>query len=913
MGNKVVLGLVVLAAIAGVVFLLGGSELFSGSGGADDADGSGDAGTELRNADGADGAEAEGDASRRGPTLFGRAREQRKGVGGLEGRVMDFKTGEAITDARLTLAGTGYGEESVAVQMNVDASGYFTFADVAAGDAYVLKVSDGTGRERTLPSQAVDAGELTDLGTIWLGRKGTLRGVVVDGAGKPVAGADVQVHGGGTSALEMVTNISKMFEQLDKDAEPLARAETDTKGHFAIDEIAPGPLTLVVRANGYRQALQPIVMSREGAAGGAVRLRLLTTKPIRGIVVDQEDRPIAGARVACLEQSRMESLYYGRQFSETGADGRFEIGSPPTDGEIAVIVTKEGYPTLLTNTQGGGDQRFELVGGTEVTVRLVFQHDTRPVEGAHLMGMFTEEGAGLEEGMTFASGVTDGRGETTFMARTGELQMLFFSHPDHGTTVFAGSMGRAMAGASGMASMIQGPDDLKVGSKPLRWEFKLGIGITVTGRVTDEKDQPIPGARVAAFGAMGMGSSTRTDADGRYELKNQGPPVRMVLVSKPGYVQKQKSGSSAFSAGGMHTEDFESNVVMQRAASVAGRVLRPDGKPAVGARVKAAGKGGMGMLAVLTGGSSETLTNAEGRYVLDGVPPGEKVLVMARHAGFLDAQTETFAVGEAGATQAPDLTLQEGVVLEVKVLKPDGATATGALVEVEIEASDEVDWEPFGGFGNFAEQRTARGGTTSVRDVPSGKATITASFEGHAPGRTVVDIPERGDASREVKATVTLREGVKLEGRVVDQDEQPIEGAEIMLTGADGSDMTSGPMGGAAAEPGGEGDATWVPIDHALTKKDGRFTFDGIPDTDVSLSITAKGYANAEEVFRPGRGELVVRLVKRDANTTKRLEAIDEELMELYVKMGSAKDDASRQALMQRIRTLQEEKTELER
>ena len=914
MGNKAVLGLVVLAAIAGLFFLLGGSDLLPGRAGDGDADGGGGDEAGLLGADGPDGAGDGEDGGSRGPTLFGRARADRKGVGGLEGRVMDFKTGEPVKEARITVAGTGYGDEAVAVQATVDEAGYFTITEVAAGDGYVLKVSDGSGRGRTLPSQAVDAGELTDVGTIFLGRKGTLRGVVVDGAETPIAGADVQVHGGGASAIDMVRNISKMLEQLDKDAKPLARAETDAKGAFAVPDVAPGPLTLIVRAPGYRQAMQPLVMSQEGAAGGVVRIRLLTSEPITGIVVDQNDRPIAGARVACLEENKMESLFYGRQFSETGADGRFRIESPPTDGEVAVIVSKEGYPTLLTSTTGGGDERFELVSGVEVTARLVFAADTRPVEGAHLTAMFTEKGMGMEEGMTFASGTTDSRGETTFIARPGELQMLFLSHPEHGTTVFAGAMGRAMSGAAGMASMLQGPEDVSVGSKRVTWEFKLGTGITITGTVKDPEGNPIPGVRCAAFGAMGMGSTTRSDAEGRFELKNQGPPVRMVLASKPGYVQVMK-GDVGFAAG-MHMQDAEIDVTMQRAASVSGRVLLPGGKPAVGARVKAAGKGDQGMVAALTGGAAETITNAEGRYVLDGVQPGDKVHVMARHAGYLDVQTEPFSVAQAGATQAPDLELREGLVLEVKVLRPDGSTAPGAYVEVDLTASDEVDWEPFSGYGNFSEQRTRDDGTTRVRDVPPGTATITANLDGHAPGRTRIEIPKRSGETRDVKAVVRLREGMAIEGRVVDQDDEPIEGAELMLSGLTREGQRADPSGGAVPLPVDPSSSTapdWVPTLHEMTGKDGTFTFEGIPDVRVKLDVSAKGYTNAEEVFQPGRGELVIRLTKRDAGAMQRIEAIEKELMGLYGKIGTAKDDASREALMERIRALQMQKAELEK
>lgn len=898
MGNKAVLGLVVLAAVVGLFFLLGGSDLLGGAGGGGDGPGGAeDGGGDLLGADGT-GGDAAGGAAERGPTLFGRPRAERKGRGGLEGRVMDFESGEAVKGARVTLAGTGYGGETVTQQTLADEAGRFGFAEVAAGDGYALKVSDERGRARTLPGTSVDHGGLTDVGTVWLGRKGTLEGVVVDAAGTPIREADVQVHGGSASALEMMTNLSRMLEELDKDAEPLARATTDAKGAFAIADLAPGPLTLVVRAGGYRQLTQAIVMAEEGAAGGAVTLRLIDSDPITGVVVDQTGRGVAGARVACLEQRRMDSMFYGRQFSETGPDGRFTIASPPTEGELAVIVTAEGYPTLITSTQGGGEQRFVLVGGTEVTVRIVYANDTRPVEGAQLMAMFSDEKGTMSEGMTFGSGTTDGRGEVRFVARQGQLAMLFFNHPDHGSAVYAPQAMAAMAGMGGAKPMLQGPKEAKIGTQRVTLELKLGIGITVRGRVTDEAGEPVAGARVAAFGAMGMGLPTRTDADGRYELKNQGPPVRMVLCSKPGYVQKQAEGAG-FSMAGMTLDDAERDITLQRAASVAGRVVTKNGTPVVGARVKAGSKDGMGVMSALTGGASETITNAQGRYVLDGVHPGKKVFVMGRHAGYLDAQTASFAVAEAGATQAPDLVLGEGVVLAVKVVRADGGAAGGALVEVDLDEEDSVDWDPFGGFGNFAEQRARSDGGVRIRDVPPGKATITANLDGHAPGRTTVTIPARKDGSATVEATVTLREGFPVEGRVVDEDDRPIEGADVMLQGV-------------AREGAQDGDADWVPTLHESTDARGRFRFAGVPGRSVQLTVSAEGHREGQEVFAPGRGEVVIRLARLDPDTKRRLEAIDKELMELYGSMGAAKDGASREAVMERIRALQREKAKLE-
>ncbi|MDF1702404.1 MAG: hypothetical protein P1V36_14740, partial [Planctomycetota bacterium] len=98
MGNKAVLGLIVLAAIVGLFFLSGGTDLLSGGGAGPDGGAARDDGG-LLGAEGADpDGKTAGEAAERGPTLFGRARADRKGQGELAGRVMDFKSGKPVGD-----------------------------------------------------------------------------------------------------------------------------------------------------------------------------------------------------------------------------------------------------------------------------------------------------------------------------------------------------------------------------------------------------------------------------------------------------------------------------------------------------------------------------------------------------------------------------------------------------------------------------------------------------------------------------------------------------------------------------------------------------------------------------------------------------------------------------------------------
>ncbi len=321
MDNKAVLGLIVIVALAGMFFLFGGADLFSGDG--SDQSEPATAGTDPLHADGpGDGEGApEQDAPSKGPVLFGRSRAERVGQGGVTGRVMDFETDKAIENATVVLAGRGFGDESVGHSGTTDPSGLFRFEDVAAGDGYALSVTDPAKRTRTVPSVGVDAGREKDVGVLWMGQAGELVGVVLDAAGRPLSGAEVQVHGGSGSMLELLRNMTKLFEVLDQDAAPVARATSERTGRFAVADLPRVRVRLAITAEGYAPAERQVESSDgptqvrlvKRAAGTAKRLEAVKKELMElygglASVKDEGERNALTARMLQLrkEQSALE-------------------------------------------------------------------------------------------------------------------------------------------------------------------------------------------------------------------------------------------------------------------------------------------------------------------------------------------------------------------------------------------------------------------------------------------------------------------------------------------------------------------------------------------------------------------------------------------------------------------------------
>ncbi len=886
MDNKGLLVALVVLALAAVFFLFGGTDLFQGgSGGDGDTATIDEDDTALTAKKGAQDAETDEEPKSSGPVLFGRSRAELAGIGSLRGRVMDFDTSEGIARATVVIKGVGYGDEQTALQATTGEGGHFRYAELPAGDAYEVHVTDPKGRERTLTGAAVDANREEDVGVLWVGTANPLEGTVVDEGGLPVAGADVAIHEGGGSVAEMLRNLPRMMDKMDRDAVPVSRTDTDRTGRFAFETVEPGPYTLVVRASGYRLATQKVVMTSNGVAGGKPTVRVATSAPITGIVVDERNRPVEGARVACMIQNDMASIMYGRQYSRTDAGGRFVIDAPPTQGELSVIVAADGYPSLFTRARGGDQNlRFVLVAGVDVLLRIVDKTTERPVEGARLTAMFAETLTDRDASMTIGTGTTDQRGEVLVRSRPSKLQMLFLNHPDRGNAMF-----NPMMSMMGQGVVLSGPKDMTV--KPPRTElvFRLATGVTVRGTVKTEEGTPLAGVRVATIGIMGEGGSTTTDGDGRYELKNQSPPILMVTAEAPGYVMEPRAGGMM---GPSATQEVERDVVLKAAASVTGRVVDARGRGLGGVEVRIGG-GGMAMFGNVMG-AKQTITNTSGGYVLDGILPKAGLHVMGRVAGYIDSKTETFEV-KSGAVQAPDLVMREGSRIVVKVVDADGRAVKGARIEVSVSATESIRWDVFGGFRGFADVATNAAGKADIGDLPDGTVTLTASKQGHAPGRTTVTTKHAETEKHDVE--LRLREAVTLEGRVLDEDGKPVKGALVQTLFARAAEEDTGP---------------WIPRVSDRTGANGRFELKELPPVLVQIDVRAEGYeAESLDVDAGGRA-IEIRLTKIAADVKKRMEAIDAEIQQIALKLGDAKDDAERAALGQRIMQLQQEKAKLE-
>jgi len=176
-----------------------------------------------------------------------------------------------------------------------------------------------------------------------------VHGTVVDGEGKPVAGAAV--------TLWWTRNYVSEKTQLSGLGNAFESYTTSIDGRFASTALWPGDVYKVaVTAEGYGQAESPEIAGRSGEDHdfGAIRLVGIAAR-IVGRVVDSAGNPAAGATVFNRGDGPRPAT------ATTDADGRFRLEGLYAGGRYA-FVRKEGYRFAGARVEGDAD---------EVTVRLL--------------------------------------------------------------------------------------------------------------------------------------------------------------------------------------------------------------------------------------------------------------------------------------------------------------------------------------------------------------------------------------------------------------------------------------------------------------------------------------------------------------------------------------------------------------
>ncbi len=371
-------------------------------------------------------------------------------------------------------------------------------------------------------------------------------------------------------------------------------------------------------------------------------------------------------------------------------------------------------------------------------------------------------------------------------------------------------------------------------------EASLDQGIVVSLRVLDPATRdPVARAHVHVGGPLGCVAEGTTDGDGRCVLRGFAPPTSAlqrtgddfwstrlyVRVFAQGFVPLDWWTECPKALGSVSYE-----LTLRRGTSVRVRVTGADGTVPPGVGVS---------LVLFQNGDNPlfdreplVVVGSDGWAVLPPLSPGEHTIRVSAGDESLRYEGVTKAL-EVGTTPMDvEVVLQRfaPVRLEGRVLLPDGRPARAAAVTFVAGGGESVAW-------------------SVPVDVPDGRFVTEQARVGpgalyvYVPGYLRQSFPIVVPSGSGAPLELTLKDGPRLAGRVVDRGGAPVSGLLVQawkgITLPDGSKTTTS-------------------LGETTTGEDGRFSFVAADQTHVSLGVQSSQWLltrllTIDDVVLPGR------------------------------------------------------------
>ncbi len=639
-----------------------------------------------------------------------------------------------------------------------------------------------------------------------------VRGHIADAASRPLAGATVTLR-------PLETLWTTAITQLEGRAEPsVASTRTRRDGSFEITAPEDGPWTVVVRHLDHlamRCELKPLLGPMD-----LPPLDLKQRRERRLTTFDPEGNPLSGVRVTVrgwapkTEPTKHHCWQPEWRSGTTDANGHLILPTTADEHLPIAAISDDGF-IYSQVSPGSGDVRLTLQESL-VAARVVDEL-SQPVPKMAVMA-----GSSLALGMT-------GPG--------GDIRVPMKDEEDVHHLSFASPAGQFFGIVSAETASQQ------------QLLLRLGPTRRVHGQVLDTtRRQPIAGAWVSFADTF-----HRTDPHGGYhlDLPVHGRPV--VEAAAPGYLTRRvvvpaadstatksivtkntatkstgtKSTATKRSASGK-PPDLELNLALVGSLALAGRVVDKAGEAVVGADVVATvrvPRVEMSWAHLIH--QFHMRSRADGRFLLEGLPPEITFELRANHRGFATGRIQVPALAAGKQPPEIEVVLEDGLTVFGVVLDDQEQPVPDAKVVLFMPpdfvsdprppaARVEPDQTVTDTHGRFELSDLARG-TYSLQVTASDLAPLTV------PGIQIAASEHPDDETRVDVGTVVLEPGVTLVGKVTDVDGQGLEGAllHIMRSGSRGSEQPT----------------------QTTTSADGGFAFAGMARSErLHISASLDGY-----------------------------------------------------------------------
>ena len=756
------------------------------------------------------------------------------------------------------------------LETRADGEGKFEIAGVPTGSGYTLSATARLMALAETHGLLIEEGKTTTV-TIRGQAGAALLGRVLDAQGKPVAGANVAM---------VYLDISRVLFSADGRDEPIV---SDADGSFRLEHVAPGRVAFAAAADGIGSS---DIQERAVVDGGYYDDLVLTIgegQPFSGLVVDDQDRPLAGAEVELrpFEQPTdpdvlKMALRIRSVKAKSAGDGRFEARGL-TGRNLMLQVSKPGYVTSVRFGVKLDERDVRVVLQRGCTIRgKVALADMKPVPRFRVETRSRELGPDGKERAESRPADADGQARVGFgpqgggRNRMGRGSLQIREGQRLGDQGFEGNWQEVQAadGSFELRGIPPGkvrvrvraegyldPDSQEVvlaagqTSEPLA--FVIQSGAIARGLVLDDATgQPVAEAMVTAYrvrGAsedeargmpfrlnadpedldfLGMSAmdgrrSVQTDSKGRFEVKGLAAAHYRFTARHP-----DRAKASAKDIDIVAAQPTEGIVIRLTAGgAVEGNVTGQGMRPLADALIVVG--------SIQAGSMKSVATNAQGYFKLEGLPPGQYVVFKSR----LEEQSQNLGYDLLGNMRMKTVGVREGKTSRVDIHDEteDGVRVFGVVrdgaetVKRAMVTALSNDRDGILGMGIRAKPTDEKGEYELIGLKPGTYFFQVARFQ-QRPQQTSLQI-EVPPGVREMRLDLEIPQSYVV-GVVLDRAGAPVRGIQVQAGVVEGGLADAEGLLGLIMKNG---------VNQARTDDQGRFKLSAMSAATYRITATGRG------------------------------------------------------------------------
>jgi len=306
---------------------------------------------------------------------------------------------------------------------------------------------------------------------------------------------------------------------------PCCCAVTGEDGRFSLQgltgRVHPRPRRHTLRVSAANYLSERVYLDVTGENDVHQDVSLEKPARVHGVVVDPAGKPVNGARISLWLDATREDLW--KYSARTGPAGTFEITCRPS-GALRIFANADGFgggisdPLFLRNGQLAEGIRIRLVRGATVTGTITDERGG-PLKDIWIH-LFSERGAAVRTSGFSAPVQSDPNG----------AYRLESVHP--GCYRIKAEKLTVRDGKAVGARHLQKRIDVCEGGS-YRCDFRWFTGLSVSGRVIDDKKAPVAGVyiRAAPLGATpAKPARTCTDSRGCFDVEGLSPGLYSLTI-----------------------------------------------------------------------------------------------------------------------------------------------------------------------------------------------------------------------------------------------------------------------------------------------------------------------------------------------------------------------------------------------